>query len=139
MAVVEQLSDLGISVAIDDFGTGYSSLSYLKYLNADKLKIDQRFVRDLPGDKDDAAIARAVIALGLSLGFRVVAEGVETVDQEQFLKGEGCHQGQGYLYARPMPADDFEQWMRARRIPSGRIAIAPDMGQMLPATGAADL
>jgi EAL domain-containing protein (putative c-di-GMP-specific phosphodiesterase class I) len=77
MAVVEQLSDLGISVAIDDFGTGYSSLSYLKYLNADKLKIDQRFVRDLPGDKDDAAIARAVIALGLSLGFRVVAEGVE--------------------------------------------------------------
>jgi diguanylate cyclase (GGDEF)-like protein/PAS domain S-box-containing protein len=124
LAVVEQLSGLGISVAIDDFGTGYSSLSYLKYLNADKLKIDKRFVRDLPADKDDAAITRAVIALGLSLGFRVVAEGVETEGQEQFLKEEGCHQGQGYLYASPMPAEKFEQWMRARLTPSGRIAIA---------------
>ncbi|MBK6743816.1 MAG: EAL domain-containing protein [Hydrogenophilales bacterium] len=128
MAVVEQLSDLGIRVAIDDFGTGYSSLSYLKYLNADKLKIDQRFVRDLPDDKDDAAIARAIIALGLSLGFQVVAEGVETEAQEAFLKGEGCHQGQGYLYARPMPADDFERWMRERRIASGKIAVSVDAG-----------
>jgi diguanylate cyclase (GGDEF)-like protein/PAS domain S-box-containing protein len=115
LSVVAQLSDLGLSVAIDDFGTGYSSLSYLKYLKAHKLKIDQGFVRDLPGDKDDAAIARAVIALGLSLGFKVVAEGVETEAQEAFLKAEGCHQGQGHLYARPMPAFDFEYWLRHRR------------------------
>lgn len=115
MSVVERLSGLGIGVAIDDFGTGYSSLSYLKYLKADRLKIDRRFVRDLPDDKDDAAIARAVIALGLSLGFQVVAEGVESEAQEDFLRAGGCHQGQGYLYAAPMPADDFERWLRHRR------------------------
>jgi diguanylate cyclase (GGDEF)-like protein/PAS domain S-box-containing protein len=114
MSVVAELSELGLSIAIDDFGTGYSSLSYLKYLKAHKLKIDQRFVRDLPDDKDDAAIARAIIALGLSLGFRVIAEGVETAEQERFLRREGCHQGQGYLYARPMPAEEFEAWLRAR-------------------------
>jgi diguanylate cyclase (GGDEF)-like protein/PAS domain S-box-containing protein len=119
MAIVAQLSELGLSIAIDDFGTGYSSLSYLKYLKAHKLKIDQRFVRDLPDDKDDAAIARAIIALGLSLGFRVVAEGVETEAQEAFLKAEGCHQGQGFLYARPMSAVDFERWLRERRAQLG--------------------
>jgi predicted signal transduction protein with EAL and GGDEF domain len=123
LAVVEQLSQLGISVAIDDFGTGYSSLSYLKYLKAHKLKIDQRFVRDLPDDKDDAAIARAIIALGLSLGFRVVAEGVENPAQESFLKREGCHQGQGHRYAKPMPALECQEWMRARRMASGRIFL----------------
>jgi EAL domain-containing protein (putative c-di-GMP-specific phosphodiesterase class I) len=119
MAIVAQLSELGLSIAIDDFGTGYSSLSYLKYLKAHKLKIDQRFVRDLPDDKDDAAIARAIIALGLSLGFRVVAEGVETEAQEAFLKAEGCHQGQGFLYASPMSALDFERWLRKRRASLG--------------------
>jgi EAL domain-containing protein (putative c-di-GMP-specific phosphodiesterase class I) len=111
LGVVEKLSSFGISVAIDDFGTGYSSLSYLKYLSAHKLKIDQRFVRDLPDDKDDAAIARAIVALGLSLGFKVVAEGVETSAQQEFLKREGCHQGQGYLYSKPLPAEEFELWL----------------------------
>jgi diguanylate cyclase (GGDEF)-like protein/PAS domain S-box-containing protein len=111
MGIVETLSGLGIGVAIDDFGTGYSSLSYLKYLKAHKLKIDQRFVRDLPDDKDDAAIARAIIAMGLSLGFKVIAEGVETDAQQDFLKSEGCQQGQGYLYAKPLRAPDFEKWL----------------------------
>lgn len=122
MAVVGKLSDLGIGVAIDDFGTGFSSLSYLKYLRADRLKIDRRFIRDLPDDKDDAAIVRAVMALGLSLGFQVVAEGVEAVAQEAFLSAGGCHQGQGFLYAPPLPVDEFERWLRQRRCPAAAVA-----------------
>ena len=113
MTVVERLSDLGVSVAIDDFGTGYSSLSYLKYLRVNKLKLDQSFVRDLPGDHDDAAITRAVIALGHNLGFSVIAEGVETTAQRDFLQQEGCDQAQGYLYSRPQPADQFAIWLRS--------------------------
>ena len=112
MSVVKTLAELGVSVAIDDFGTGYSSLSYLKYLRAQKLKIDQTFVRDLPDDKDDAAISRAIIALGQSLGFKLIAEGVETQAQRDFLNGEGCHEAQGFLYAMPMPGHEFEAWLR---------------------------
>lgn len=111
MAVVSKLNELGIQVAIDDFGTGYSSLSYLKYLRAAKLKIDRQFVRDLPDDKDDAAITRAVIALGHNLGFRIVAEGVETDAQREFLRAEGCEEAQGYLYSKPLDGRNFEQYM----------------------------
>ncbi|MBU1664402.1 MAG: EAL domain-containing protein, partial [Gammaproteobacteria bacterium] len=114
MAVVQKLSELGVKVAIDDFGTGYSSLSYLKYLRVNKLKIDQSFVRDLPGDHDDAAITRAVISLGHNLGFSVIAEGVESDAQREFLKQEGCDQAQGYFYSRPLPAAEFENFLRAR-------------------------
>lgn len=114
MAVVEKLSELGVKVAIDDFGTGYSSLSYLKYLRVNKLKIDQSFVRDLPDDRDDAAITRAVISLGHNLGFSVIAEGVESDAQREFLKREGCDQAQGYFYSRPLPATEYENFLRAR-------------------------
>lgn len=114
MTVVEKLSNLGVKVAIDDFGTGYSSLSYLKYLRVNKLKIDQSFVRDLPDDHDDSAITRAVISLGHNLGFSVIAEGVESDAQREFLKHEGCDQAQGYLYSRPLPAAEFERFLRAR-------------------------
>ncbi len=114
MAVVEQLSGLGVKVAIDDFGTGYSSLSYLKFLRVHKLKLDQSFVRDLPQDHDDAAITRAVIALGHNLGFEVIAEGVESPAQRDFLRQEGCDQSQGYFYSRPLPAAEFEAWLRTR-------------------------
>jgi EAL domain-containing protein (putative c-di-GMP-specific phosphodiesterase class I) len=111
MAVVAKLHERGIQVAIDDFGTGYSSLSYLKFLSVSKLKIDRQFVRDLPDDKDDAAITRAVIALGHSLGFQIVAEGVENEAQREFLRGEGCEEAQGFFYSPPLPAPQFEQFL----------------------------
>jgi diguanylate cyclase (GGDEF)-like protein/PAS domain S-box-containing protein len=115
MGTVAILHEMGVGVAIDDFGTGYSSLSYLKYLRADRLKIDRSFVIDLPSDPDDATIARTVINLGKNLGFSVIAEGVETEAQEQFLFDEGCYEVQGYRYAKPMPAVEFAQWFRSRK------------------------
>ncbi len=99
------LSELGVRLAIDDFGTGYSSLSYLKQFKVDKLKVDQSFVRHLTEDSNDAVIARAIINLGHSLGLEVIAEGVETEAQYDYLKREGCDTVQGYLLARPESAD----------------------------------
>lgn len=104
-----QLKLLGVSIAIDDFGTGYSSLSHLKRLPLDQIKIDRSFVKDLPDDKDDAAITSAIYAMAMQLGFTVVAEGVETEAQEKFLQKLGCQTAQGYLYAYPVNADDFLQ------------------------------
>ena len=115
MSVVRQLRALGITTAIDDFGTGYSSLAYLKHLAIDRLKIDRCFVKELPADRDDAAIVAAVVALGTSLGFTVIAEGVETEAQRDFLIRAGCDQGQGYLFSKPLPVPEFEAWLQARR------------------------
>ncbi len=113
MGTVAVLHEMGISVAIDDFGTGYSSLAYLKYLRADRLKIDRSFVRDLPGAEEDANIARTIIRLADNLGFTPIAEGVETEAQERFLFNEGCFEVQGFRYAKPMPAAEFAGWFRA--------------------------
>ena len=102
----------GALIAIDDFGTGYSSLSYLKSLPLDKIKIDKSFVQDLLDDDDDATIVRAIIQLGKSLGMQVIAEGVETAEQEAYIISEGCHEGQGYHYSKPLPARELGLYLK---------------------------
>jgi len=112
LASLKRLKLLGVKLAIDDFGTGYSSLSYLKRFDIDKLKIDQSFVRDLVTDPDDAAIVRAIIQMAHSLNLRTIAEGVETEDMRAHLSDFGCDEGQGYHFARPLPAADMETYLR---------------------------
>src|SRR6185437_8331142 len=111
-AVLQSLSDLGVGIALDDFGTGYSSLSHLKRFPIDTLKIDQSFVRNLAADPDDASIVSAVIGMGKGLRIRVVAEGVETREQLAFLRRQGCPEGQGYYFSRPVGARQFGQLLR---------------------------
>jgi EAL domain-containing protein (putative c-di-GMP-specific phosphodiesterase class I) len=114
--VLNQLSSLGYKLAIDDFGTDYSSLSRLKSFHVDLLKIDRSFVRDMTTDKDDAAIAKAVIDLANALNLTTLAEGVEMSEQFDLLKQYGCQRVQGYLFGKPMPAAEFEQFFQTYQI-----------------------
>ena len=108
---MNELKAHGIGFSLDDFGTGYSSLSYLKLLPLDLLKIDRSFVNDVLNDPNDAAIARTIVALGTSLGLSVVAEGVETEEQHEFLASIGCYAYQGFLFGDPVPIDQFELFL----------------------------
>jgi len=112
VGLLEALGDLGVSLAIDDFGSGYSSLARLKRLPVQCLKIDSKLVRDVTVDASDQMICQAIVALGHSLGMRVIAEGVERSEQSRFLKSIKCDEFQGYLYGRPVPAFALEKMLR---------------------------
>lgn len=116
ITTLKQLKELNFDISIDDFGTGYSSLSYLKRLPVDELKIDQSFVRDVPGDEEDEAIVRSIISLASSLKLNVIAEGVETKEQQAFLLAENCERIQGFLFQRPVCAEEMTSILKQREL-----------------------
>jgi EAL domain-containing protein (putative c-di-GMP-specific phosphodiesterase class I) len=116
--VLDAIKKMGVRLAIDDFGVGYSSLAQLKRLPIDTLKVDRSFIRDIPQDAGDSAIAEAIIAMGKRLQLTVVAEGVETSEQQAFLKAHDCDEMQGFFFSRPIPADAFAELL-ARSCPAG--------------------
>lgn len=139
---LRSLKETGAAIAIDDFGTGFSSLSYLKRFPIDVLKIDKSFVRDLPGDEEDAAITRTICVLGNSLHLTLHAEGVETAAQLDFLRGIGCQRAQGYHIARPMRADDVVKFLEERtkfEVPTRVAANEPEVAPGLLNTGSQTL
>jgi diguanylate cyclase (GGDEF)-like protein/PAS domain S-box-containing protein len=133
---LQKLHDSGVRIAFDDFGTGYASLSYLTRFPLSRIKIDRSFVRKIAEDGDAAAIVRSLIVLAHNLGLEVIAEGVETQAQAEFLRREACEEAQGFLYGKPMPAADFEQYLRTRELagkaPRARGALVQRHGRARP-------
>jgi len=117
IAILEKLKNIGITIAMDDFGTGYSSLSYLRQLPIDVVKIDQSFVREIPDSQEDVLIAQAIIAMAQSLNLSLIVEGVENVRQLNFFKQQGCKIVQGFLFSKPVEADEISRMMTAQSIP----------------------
>jgi EAL domain-containing protein (putative c-di-GMP-specific phosphodiesterase class I) len=115
LATLHALRALGVHISMDDFGTGYSSLSYLRSFPFDKIKIDQSFVRGLAANNDAQAIVRAIVNLGKGLGVIITAEGIETEAELSFLRAEGCHQGQGFLFSKARPNDEVMRLLEAQR------------------------
>ena len=136
IGMLGELRTLGVHLSIDDFGTGYSSLSVLQQFPIGTLKIDQSFVRNVVTDANAATLVRTIIEMGRSLGMEVVAEGVETLEQLQFLRELGCHQGQGTLFGDPCSIDDLAlllQAQQANAAPYGELFESPSLA--LPLTG----
>jgi EAL domain-containing protein (putative c-di-GMP-specific phosphodiesterase class I) len=115
LATLHQLREIGVRISMDDFGTGYSSLSYLRCFPFDKIKIDRSFVRELSERPDCVAIIRAVAGLGSSLGIATTAEGIETIEQLECVRAEGCTEVQGYLFSPPRPASELDDLMRTEQ------------------------
>ena len=116
IAVMNELHKRGIRMSIDDFGTGYSSLSYLKKFKVYKVKIDQSFVRDISTDLEDKAIVAAIISMAKNLGLKTIAEGVETMDQLDYLQKEGCDEAQGYYFSRPQQSAQIEAFIARNNV-----------------------
>jgi EAL domain-containing protein (putative c-di-GMP-specific phosphodiesterase class I) len=111
ISALAELHEMGVGLVLDDFGTGYSSLSSLRRFPIERVKIDRSFVGDITADPDDAALTTAILAMAHSLELRVVAEGVETIAQADFLRARGCHELQGFLFSPPVPADEFARFL----------------------------
>lgn len=114
LTILDDLRSLGCQISIDDFGTGYSSMSYLKSLAIDTIKIDKSFILELPHNQHDVEVSKAIIALSQSLGYKVIAEGIETKEQEDLLNLYHCDKGQGYYFAKPMSEDDIISFCREK-------------------------
>ena len=114
--MLDKSKSIGVQIAIDDFGTGYSSLAYLKRFPIDTIKVDRSFIRDIPSDSGDMKITRAIIAMAHGLRLKVVAEGVETVDQLKFLRAQRCDAVQGYFLYRPLPEDEVADVLKLNRL-----------------------
>ena len=122
LATLHKLRELGVRISMDDFGTGYSSLSYLRSFPFDKIKIDRSFVHDLATDEDSMAIIRAVTGLGTSLGMATTGEGVETQEELDYLKSEGCTEAQGYFFSRPKPVAEIHKMLDQRAVAAKAVA-----------------